>query len=115
MASGDVQNASSIPAPTYPTYPVHSCSLLFLVACREVKGAVVTLLQGLIVLEPQPNLFHRYNPRAMNSIHEVVSDAQFYIFLSNFFALDLRLPKNTLVASAARSPITPRNLFAPGE
>lgn len=50
----------------------------------------------------------------MSSVYEVVAETPFLILLRNFYSQKWRLPKNTVVARAARSTIANISLSDPG-
>lgn len=60
------------------------------------------------------SLFYKWDLLAVNSIHEVVSDTPFSIFLSNVCAQEHSLTKKTAFPLAARSPIALISLSGPG-
>lgn len=65
----------------------------------------MTLLQGLVTLEPKKDFMFRHGVRVMNSVHEVRSNATFATLVSNFSTLELVLKRGMVIAFGSRSPL----------
>lgn len=79
-----------------------------------MKASVVIKLKGSLVLELKHSFFDKNKVRALNSIHEVMCDSAFSIFLTKFSTEDWMQSKNTVVALTAQSPIALINLSGAG-
>lgn len=73
-----------------------------------MTAAVITELQGFLILEPKQSLFQKSKVRVMNRINEVVGDAPLHILLRNFSTKEWRLSKNGVLALAERFAIAQR-------
>lgn len=105
MAAGNTQKTPIIPTSSGAGQQVRGGCPFLRPAGTQVKSAVVTKLQGLLLFESKDSMFDKYRVRAMTSVNEVVGDTLFKIFRSKISSHMRRFPKNRVVVIAGRSKI----------